>query len=74
MFVTSLKKNCLLKLKAIPWTPWDSLGAGGQNLALNSQSSPLALQFLVQHGHFMSSIEQVPVVPRADSSCTFLDP
>ena len=30
----------------------------------------LALQFLVQQRHFMSSIEHVPVVQRSDSSCT----
>ena len=41
----------------------DSLGAGSQNLALNCQRSLLALQFLVSQRHFMSSIEQVPVVP-----------
>ena len=39
-------------------------------MALNIRSSPLALQFLVQQRHFMSSIEQVPVVPRSDSFCT----
>ena len=65
MFVTSLKKLCLFENG-----PSDLLAAGGENLALNSRSSPLALQFLVQQRHFMSSIEQVPVVQRSDSSCT----
>ena len=48
----------------------DSLEAGSENLALNSLTSPLALQVLVQQRHFMSSIEQVPVVQRSDYSCT----
>ena len=49
----------------------DLPAAGGENLALNSRSSPLALQFLVtvHQRHFMSSIYQVPV-QRSDSSCT----
>ena len=51
--------------------PLHSLEASSQNLAklaLKSQSSPLALQFLVQQRHFMSSIEQVPVVPLSELS------
>ena len=61
--LAKLEKNVYLK-------SMDSLAAGGQNLALSRRSSPLALQFLVQQRHFMSSIEQVPVVPRSDSFCT----
>ena len=49
----------------------DLLAAGGKNLALNSRSSPLALQFLVLQRQFMTSIEHIPVVQRSDSSCTF---
>ena len=40
-------------------------------MALNCQSSPLALQFLVQQRQSIGSIEQFPVVvQRSDSSCT----
>ena len=60
-------RNCMFEVDG---PSLDSLGAGGRNLALNSRSSLLILQFLVQQRHFMSSIEQVPVIPRADSSCT----
>ena len=70
MFVTSL----IFFLPISNWWPvlqgLDSLGAGGQNLALISRSSPLALQFLVQQRHFFSRIEKVPVGPSSDSSCT----
>ena len=55
MFVTSVKiKFANLKWMASPqaWTR-----------CLNCQRSLLALQFLVSQRHFMSSIEQVPVVP-----------
>ena len=54
MFVTSLEK-----ILPNRWPVLDLLAAGGENLALNSRSSPLALQFLVQQRHFMSSNEQV---------------
>ena len=64
MFVTSLKiKFANLKWMASPWTRWELAQPGSQNLALNCQRSLLALQFLVSQRHFMSSIEQVPVVP-----------
>ena len=59
------KKKCLFEIDG---PSLDLLAAGHcENLAINSQSSPLALQFLVQQRHFMSS---VPVVRRSDSSCT----
>ena len=60
------KKKCLFEIDG---PSLDLLAAGHcENLAINSQSSPLALQFLVQQRHFMSSIEQVSVVPQADPS------
>ena len=61
------KKNCLFEIHG---QSLHSLAAGGQNLALNCRSFPLALQFLVQQRRFMSSVEQVPVVQRTYSSCT----
>ena len=62
------QENCLFEIMDGP--SLDLLAAGSENFALNSRSFPLALQFLVQQPHFMSSIEQVPVVQRSDPSCT----
>ena len=61
------------KKKMPIWNWWPYLALAGscrRELALSSRSSPLALQFLVQQRHFLSSIEQVLVVQRSDSSCT----
>ena len=68
MFVTSLEKN--IPIWNSRWIVLDLLTAGSENLALNSRSSLLALQCLVQQRHFVSSNEQVPVVQSSESSCT----
>ena len=69
MFVTSQPSKKKLPI----WNRWPYLGLAGscqRELALSSRSSPLALQILVQQRQFLSSIEQVSVVQRSDSSCT----
>ena len=77
LFVTSLRKKLNINgpslgiffwiLMACPVTRWE-LAAPSAKLALNSQNSQVALHFLVWQRHFINSIKQVLVIPRADSS------